>query len=160
MVDIIAEITVNSENQQVANVRHLGERLTFKCQRCAIFCCKLGPPRLLPRDIERLKQAGYDANDILNHDCTSFKSQSDGSCRFLSSSGIPESYKCLVYNFRPALCRSYPFQFERSGPDSYAVKLIPCCNGLNLKSGETVDARFVAHIAESVLFELIDAGLV
>ncbi len=159
-MDIIAEITVDFEKKKVASVKRLCRGLTFKCQMCAVFCCRLGPPQLLPRDIERLKRAGFSLDDALTHDRKGLKSQSDGSCRFLSSGRTLGSYRCSIYNFRPALCRSYPFQFERSGSDLFAVKLIPCCRGLNVKSGEIVDARFIALIAESVLFELIDAGLV
>ena len=160
MVGIIAEVAVDSKNKEVAGVRHFGELLRFKCQRCAIFCCKLGPPQLLPRDIERIEQAGLDPIDILNGDRRRLKIRSDGSCAFLSSSGITESHVCSIYDLRPTLCRLYPFHFERSGRDLYTIKPIPCCKGLNSKRGEIVDARFVAQIAESALLELIDAGLV
>lgn len=56
------------------------------------------------------------------------------------------------------MCRLYPFRFERLEHNVFALKLIPCCNGINNKNGEKIDTQFIDTLANSVLFELIEAG--
>jgi len=156
----IAEITIDLKTRQLRKIHHSPSHLTFECQRCGVFCCKLGGPRLSETDKSRLEQAGHITTDFLDVDQNSIRSRTDGSCIFLSFDIPTRLHKCSVYNLRPTLCRLYPFRFERSGRDSYSLRLIPCCNGLNTKDGESVDADFIAKTTSGILFELIDTGLV
>jgi len=156
----IAEITIDLKTRRLRKVQHSFSHLTFKCQRCGVFCCKLGGPRLSETDTSRLKQAGYKITDFLDVDQRSIRSRTDGSCIFLSLDSQTHLHNCSVYNLRPALCRLYPFRLERSGRNSYTLELIPCCNGLNAKDGESVDTDFIAKTTSDILFELTDTGLI
>jgi len=157
MENAIAEITLYSRHRRV-EVEHCSNRFTFTCQRCGTFCCKLGAPKLLESDIERIERAGYRAADFLSPDRTTIVSRRDGSCSFLSPCGTSGCYKCLIYAARPALCRLYPFALSKSGRDRYALRLIPACLGVNTKGGEPIDVKFVANLVNPAIFELIEAG--
>jgi len=152
----IAEITMEPKTKEIS-LNFLGNTLRFRCQRCAVFCCKLGGPKLSPKDVERLRQGGYNQDVFLDVKQTSLKGKKDGSCVFLSVNAEKGLYRCSVYDFRPTLCRLYPFQFEKLGPQSYALKFIPCCNGLNTENGEIVDEKFFVKFLQEILFDLIDS---
>jgi len=86
----------------------------------------------------------------------SLKNKEDGSCIFLKFKVEGDRYECSIYDSRPALCRLYPFDFDRTGPNSIILKVIPCCRGLNNPDGEIVDERFItSHLLEA-LREAID----
>jgi len=144
----IAQITTEAKTKQIINLIFSEKTLKFKCQRCAVFCCKLGGPRLTREDVERLEQAGYNPYVFLDVEQKGLKSREDGSCIFLSATSKEGVYQCSVYDQRPVLCRLYPFQFERLGPGSFALELIPCCNGLNAEDGEIVDERFFIEVLQ------------
>jgi len=137
-----------------------GSPLRFKCQRCASLCCKLGGPKLSLKDIESLKQAGNNPEKFLVTKQTSLKSRGDSSCIFLFFNVEEGFYQCSVYDSRPTFCRLYPFQFEKIGPDSYALKFIPCCNGLNTVDGQVVDERFFVRFLQKILFDLMDSEVI
>ena len=143
------------------------KHLRFKCRRCATFCCKLGGPWLTRKDIERIEGVGYDVKDflesVLNNEVKglpimrgSLKNREDGSCIFLNSDVGKNSYKCSIYDFRPALCRLYPFDFDRVSPGSVVLKLIPYCRGLNNPDGELVDEEFINNHVLGVLLEIME----
>lgn len=156
----IAEITLEPKTKRIITLEVRGGNLRFRCQQCAVFCCKLGGPKLLRNDIERLKQSGQNPHAFLNPEEASLNSTKDGSCIFLSFTAQRGLYQCSVYEHRPAFCRLYPFQFERLGPQSYALKFIPCCNGLNTENGEPVDEKFFVKFLQEILFELIDSDAI
>jgi hypothetical protein len=54
----IAELTFDTKAKCLIKLDLLRKDLRFKCQRCAIFCCKLGGPALNVKDLQRLRQAG------------------------------------------------------------------------------------------------------
>jgi Fe-S-cluster containining protein len=125
----------------------------------------LGGPWLTGKDIERIKQAGYDAKDFLEPAskgkskdlpimCGNLKNNEDGSCIFLKLDPEKNRYECSIYDFRPALCRLYPFDFERTSLDSVVLKLIPCCKGINNPDGELVDEGFITNHLLDALLEL------
>jgi len=147
----IAELTLNPETKRVDKLRLYQNNIRFKCQRCATFCCRLGGPKLSERDIQRLKQMGIDTTDILDvRGC--LRNKEDGSCVFLRFDVKNRVYECSIYDFRPALCRLYPFHVERSSPNACTLKLIPCCNGLNTKDGELVNENFITkHLLDALL---------
>jgi len=153
----IAEITLEPETKQVIRVIFHGSQLRFRCQRCAVFCCKLGGPKLSTKDIERLRRACYKPDTFLDATPARLKNRRDGSCVFLFFNAEECFYQCSVYDFRPTFCRLYPFQFEKAGPQSYALKFIPCCNGLNTEDGEIVNKKFFAEVLQKILFDLIDS---
>ncbi len=151
----IAEITIQPETKHINIVFH-GNPLRFRCHRCAVFCCKLGGPKLSLQDIEHLIKAGNNPDTFLNDQQATLKNSKDGSCIFLSFNEEDGLYQCFVYNFRPTFCRLYPFQFEKSGPQSYRLKFIPCYNGLNTEDGEVVDKKFFVKFLQKILLDLID----
>ncbi len=156
----IAEITIEPETKQVIKLNLHGRPLKFRCQRCAVFCCKLGGPKLSRSDIERLKQMGNNPDTFLDLKGSSLKSREDGSCLFLSFKAEEDLYQCSVYDYRPALCRLYPFHFEELGPQVYALKVIPCCNGLNTADGEIVNERFLIKFLRQILLELLESNVI
>jgi Fe-S-cluster containining protein len=157
-----AKITVNPETKKILDI-HLYERnLRFKCKRCAIFCCKLGGPSLTAKDIEQIGSIGYNTSKFVEpakrHDENSpfmpsaVKSRKDGSCIFLKMDEKSKEYECSIYEVRPTLCRLYPFDFKKIDTNSFLLKFIPCCNGLNNVDGELVDESFIAkYLFENIL---------
>lgn len=154
----IAEIRLKSGTKLIENTVFLQAGLKFECQRCAIFCCKLGGPLLLKKDLERLKQAGLLREEFLNDTQDALKSRGDGSCIFVSANAEQNLFNCLVYDVRPTLCRLYPFSFEKLKSDSYLLKFIPCCNGINADNGDFIDERFFDRFLKDILLDLIDSG--
>ncbi len=162
----IAEITLNPKTKGITKITFHQKRLRFRCHRCATFCCKLGGPKLTKRDIERIKQAGYPVEDFLeplsNKEfkdlpimCCSLKNMEDGSCVFLISEPEKGVHKCSIYDVRPALCRFYPFDFEKVGPCSFVLKLISCCRGLNNSHGELVNEEFIVNRLINAILDLM-----
>lgn len=158
----IAEVTVNPKTKRVAKIFLHQKRLRFKCQRCAAFCCKLGGPKLTERDVDRIEQAGYSLEEFLESVSNNefkglpimygrLKSKEDGSCVFLSFEAKKKVYECSIYEVRPALCRLYPFDFERINSSFFMLKLIPCCKGLYKRDGELVNKSFVNKKLNAIL---------
>lgn len=137
--------------------------LRFKCRRCAVFCCKLGGPLLTKNDMERAKLAGHRLEDFLETTSDrkfkrlpmtvgNLKNNKDGSCILLRSRLWRGVYECQIYDSRPARCRLYPFDFERLNRNSFTLKLIPCCKGLNTEDGELVNENFITkHLLDALL---------
>ncbi len=84
------------------------------------------------------------------------KSKEDGSCIFLKFDEEENRYECSIYDFRPVLCRLYPFDFDRVDSNIVMLKFIPCCRGLNNPDGKLVDERFVADRILAPLLEVIE----
>jgi len=156
----IAEITIELGVKRVITLNFSEVHIRFRCQRCAVFCCELGAPKLLTSDIERLKQAGYSPQLFLDDKMASLKSKKDGSCIFLSFNAEKSLRQCSVYNYRPTFCKLYPFRFEKSGRQCYRLNLIPCCNGLNVQNGEQVDEEFFVKHLQQILLDLIDSNAI
>jgi Fe-S-cluster containining protein len=156
----IAELTMDAETKRITNIVFSRKDLKFKCQRCAVFCCKLGGPKLNVKDLQRLKHAGYDAEKSVKNtnegdaDKKLLKEREDGSCVFLDYSHESKKHMCVIYGFRPSLCRLYPFEFEQTSENAGILKLIPLCHGLNATDGEMVDRKFVE---KNLLKAIIDS---
>lgn len=86
----------------------------------------------------------------------SLKNREDGACIFLKFDAKQKHYECSIYDFRPILCRLYPFDFDRVGTNSIVLKFIPCCRGLNNLDGKLVDERFINKHLLAPLLEAID----
>lgn len=162
----MARITVNPETKQICDLSVHQNSVRFKCIRCATFCCKLGGPALARKDIERIKQAGYSAKDFLKHMPNSefkglpimdgyLKNKEDGSCIFLKFDAKENRHVCSIYDFRPALCRLYPFDFDWVSSNTIVLTFIPCCRGLNLPEGKLVNEEFIVNYLSSPILELI-----
>jgi Fe-S-cluster containining protein len=156
----IADISIEPKTKRIISLSFGGVHVGFRCQRCAVFCCKLGSPKLLTSDIKRLKQVGHSPSTFLNVKQTSLKNKEDGSCLFLSYNAEEGLHDCSVYNRRPTLCRLYPFRFEKSGPQSYTLNVIPCCNGLNTQNSEPVNTKFFVKFLQEILFDLVDSNTI
>jgi len=86
----------------------------------------------------------------------SLKNREDGSCIFLKFDAEKNRYECFIYDFRPVLCRLYPFDFDRVGSNIIVLKFIPCCRGLNNPDGKLVDEKFIANHLLAPLLEAIE----
>jgi len=152
----IALVHVKPGARHVENLVFLQNTLRFRCQQCSIFCCRLGGPDLLKKDVERLEQAGYGKEQFLNVEHRTLRNRKDGSCIYLSAEPKRGLSICSVYKVRPTLCRLYPFSFEKLGSDSYLLKFIPCCKGINTEDGEGIDKMFFDTYLKNILLDLID----
>ena len=143
----IAEITFNPKTKRLKKLDLLRKDLRFKCQRCAVFCCRLGGPALNVKDVQRLRQAGIKEENygkiMKDNVGICLKETENGSCVFLEYDDESKQHACSVYDLRPTLCRLYPFEFTLTNPNTGVLKIIPCCNGLNAADGELVDQKFV-----------------
>jgi Fe-S-cluster containining protein len=118
---------------------------------------------LTRKDIERIEENGYRVKDFLEPTNSELKSmpftrgtlknREDGACIFLKFDAKQNRYECSIYDFRPILCRFYPFDFDMVGPDSIVLKYIPCCRGLNNLDGELVDENFITKNLRAALLE-------
>ena len=158
----IAEIVWDPETLKIAGITVFRKDLRFVCKRCAVFCCRLGGPRISEKDIQRLRQAGCEPDDFLDVATdrrvglegggeSVMKETEDGSCIFLQYDGESKVYRCSVYEFRPALCRLYPFEFERTGLNTGLVRVIPCCNGLSTREGTSIDREIIDELFGTIL---------
>jgi len=163
--ETIARLAVNPQKKQILSIRLYEENLRFKCQRCAVYCCKLGGPSLTKKDIEQVEQlesVGCNVGKCIEPSERQYrtfpftsnviKNKKDSSCIFLGKDKEKGIYECTIYDARPVLCRLYPFDLKRTSANSFLLKIIPCCKGLNNEDGEFVDESFITkHLLESIL---------
>jgi len=159
----IAKIGLDSKTKHTVDITVYKRNLRFKCKRCATFCCKLGGPNLTEKDVQRIREAGYAIDNFLEPATKResngalkmkrrLREKGDGSCIFLRFNNKMKVYKCSIYGVRPVLCRIYPFDFEKINHESFMLKFIPCCNGLNSPDGELVDEKFInSYLFDAVL---------
>jgi len=165
MNDTLAIITLN-KNKKISNLLVTQKQFRFKCKRCAALCCKLGGPELLEDDVKRIEASGYSRKYflVLEKMCRSgltravgaLKTKDDGSCIFLTQNNQMENI-CSIYEFRPLLCRIYPFMIESIKPDTFVLKFIPCCKGLNNPEGKILTEKFLS-IVSNELIKLADSN--
>ena len=81
--------------------------MVFECKRCG-YCCTLRV-KLGLFDILRIMKAGYKKRDFLEKDLAGKKviKKIKGDCYFLERKG--KKTKCRIYDYRPRICRIYPF---------------------------------------------------
>jgi len=160
----IVTIFLDTKTKQVSDITLHKENIRFKCRRCATFCCQLGGPKLTQKDIKRIVRAGPKAKDFFvpykggSENSPTFLGSLknlDGSCIFLKFSPEKGIYKCSIYDFRPALCKLYPFDFHEMNSQSIVLKLIPCCRGLNNLEGELVNEGFIVDSLLDAIFDLM-----
>jgi len=137
----IAQVDLGSQTCRIKRITFYVKNLRFKCKRCATFCCKLGGPTLSLKDIERLKKVGHSGTEFLDAH-RRLKSTVNGSCAFLRFDAEKRVYECAVYDYRPALCRLYPFHFEKASPHRFMLKIMPCL-GISNHDGELIDEKFI-----------------
>lgn len=120
---------------------------------------------LTRKDVERIEDEGYPVKDFLepvNRESGlaflygNVKNREDGSCIFLEFDVKLNCYKCSIYDFRPLLCRLYPFSFEIGESNRIALKFIPCCRGLNNPEGALVNKIFVSGYLLELLLEAVE----
>jgi len=155
MDDVIAVITFEIKNRKITDLKTTKTKFRFKCKRCAALCCKLGGPVITRRDAERIDAAGYRVKDFLEP-TGGLKTRADGSCIFLEFDNEKNYFQCGIYDHRPALCRLYPFSFEELGSNRVALKIIPCCRGLNTAEGKVLDKKFVSDRLLEPLLEAMN----
>ncbi len=162
MNNIIATLTLDPKTSRIRDIKLSQKLFKFKCKRKATLCCKLGGPILTKNDINKIKLAGHFTDDFLETSKTddknflgSLKTRPDGSCIFLDYDKTKNQHNCGIYDSRPSLCRLYPFTYELLGSDSVAIKLIPCCLGLNSPDGKIIDKKFVTTNLLEPLFDAL-----
>lgn len=162
MNNTLAILTLDHKNRSIRDIHLTQKQFKFKCKRNATLCCKLGGPVLTKEDIKKIKFAGYSTDDFLEPLKTNaenllgrLKTRPDGSCIFLNYDKTQNQNNCRIYNSRPSLCRLYPFTFEILESDRIALKLIPCCLGLNNPEGKILDEQFVTKNLLEPLFDAI-----
>ncbi|MFQ6095661.1 MAG: YkgJ family cysteine cluster protein [Candidatus Bathyarchaeia archaeon] len=167
MDNVIAKVYLSTGRVEVSDMILCRGGLKFRCLRCASLCCRLGGPPLTQRDVDRIRKMGYDADFFLNRTSPKrfgrisnmvgvMENRKDGSCIFLNEEdGV---YECSIYEYRPALCRLYPFYFEVVGSRSLLLKFIPCCNGLNDPAGRPIDEGFISRFLMRAIMDLLHAG--
>jgi Fe-S-cluster containining protein len=158
--DALAEITVDPKARKVISIDCHEPEASFRCQQCAIFCCKLGPPKLSQKDIKKLELSELNLNMFLDEHHMTLRNREDGSCVFLSSDSRNTKHRCDIYDLRPTLCRLYPFHFQKLNEEKYELNLIMCCNGLNPDDGVPIDTSFIIGLVKSELPQLIDSDLI
>jgi len=166
--DIIAKGSFGGDEADITDITFYTRDLRFKCQRCALLCCRLGGPPLSQHDIDRIARAGYNPVEFSEFTPTErfrlpkvtqrvMSSREDGSCIFLKNSREQGTHKCSIYDHRPALCRLYPFYPEIVDSSSFLLKVIPCCKGLNDPDAEVVEEPFFfRHLHETIVEILVD----
>ena len=166
MDEALAVITLDSQNRTIIDLTLAQKQFRFKCKRCASLCCKLGGPVITQKDAELIESASYCVNNFLepinrNADYSplvygSLKTRKDGSCIFLKFDAEQKCHNCSIYDFRPTLCRLYPFSFERIGYNKIALKIIPCCMGLNSPEDKVMDEKYISSRLLEPLFEAME----
>ena len=159
----VATITMDFSQKTVKDIKISQKQFRFKCKRCSTLCCKLGGPIITEEEAKKIQQTGVDIKDFVepphksNHKIVgTLKSNKDGSCVFLKFDPEQNVYKCGIYDQRPNLCKIYPFRFEKIGATKVAVKIIPCCLGLNSPEGLEVNAQFVTDVLIEPLLQTIN----
>lgn len=163
MNDLVAKIFLKGETAEITRIVFFQRDLKFRCRHCASLCCRLGGPPLTQKDIGLIKNAGYDPDGFLDSESVNrfrlpkrmqgmIKDRPDGSCIFLKMDEKRGMYECSIYEYRPVLCRLYPFHLERVDSRSFLLKVIPCCRGLNDPEGEPVNEEFILrHLREAIV---------
>ncbi|KON33178.1 hypothetical protein AC477_01860 [miscellaneous Crenarchaeota group-1 archaeon SG8-32-1] len=161
----LATITL-SKNKNISKLLVTQKQFRFKCKRCADLCCKLGGPELLEEDVKRIEASGYLRKHFLlsekmhtsglTHAVGALKTKNNGSCIFLSENHQMENI-CSIYEFRPVLCRIYPFKIERLNQNTTVLKFIPCCKGLNNPEGKILDEKFFSRLLNKFI-KLVDSN--
>ena len=156
----IAKVKVDPETGRLLDIHLFEKNLRFRCKRCAIYCCKLGGPWLTEEDIELIESAGHKTSAFVEDSKIKYENRSlmtkamknrkRGSCIFLRKDKRRHAYECSIYEIRPVFCRLYPFEIKRIDIDSFFLRILPFCNGLNDAGGELVNKGFVAkHLLQN-----------
>jgi Fe-S-cluster containining protein len=146
----IASINLDSKTHKIEHVTVHVRNMRFRCKRCATFCCKLGGPPLSLKDMERLRISGRNESEFLDDAHGILRNTPEGLCVYLRFNMRSGFFECTVYDCRPTLCRLYPFHFEKTGPESFMVRILPC-RGVNRRYGELIDKEFIeTHLIDAL----------
>lgn len=115
------------------------KRVGFACNRCG-RCCgdtedTVRHVLLLKSDTNRIsKETSLDvhefADEIVGFEpyIYEMKKPEDGKCFFLKNN------RCTIYEFRPLICRFYPFELRNLGNDRYSFAYTNDCPGIGNSS--------------------------
>jgi len=122
--------------------------IKWSCMRCG-NCCGDLPGRtrrilLLPEEIRRLEETG--AKDFYvpwsEGRFMALMRKKGGKCVFYDDGG------CSIYQYRPLICRTYPFWLEKQD-DAFIFGVDPECPGVG--SGVTLGEGFFADLLDMAL---------
>ncbi|MBN1682164.1 YkgJ family cysteine cluster protein [Candidatus Bathyarchaeota archaeon] len=133
-------INIDGEKKIIEFMYPLG--LKWSCKRCGLCCQNVDDYirhiLLTDSDLERFKTGSYNICEIseLSNEEAPFKNEMKkklGKCVMLTESG------CKSYEFRPLLCRMYPFWIERKN-DVFIIRLDNDCKGFG--TGDNLTEEF------------------
>jgi Fe-S-cluster containining protein len=127
--------------------------IKFQCQRCS-RCCAHTEERnrrilLSDLDLSRIeKNIGLKREEFAepiqdSHPFRFLMRMVDGKCIFLN-----EDKTCKIYEFRPLICRCFPFWIERKG-NLFEFKASPDCPGIG-KGNVLGEAFFRSLLSQAV----------
>ncbi|WXG39567.1 MAG: YkgJ family cysteine cluster protein [Candidatus Freyarchaeum deiterrae] len=139
---ILAEMAVGVDN--LSKVVKFPKGIRFQCQRCSRCCAhtEVRDRRILLSDLDTLrieKNSRFKREDFTEkirgyHPFRFLMRMVDGKCVFLD-----EDKTCKIYDFRPLICRCFPFWIERKG-NLFEFKASSDCSGIG--KGNILDEAF------------------
>ncbi len=79
---------------------------TFSCTKCGECCRPI--VKVSKEEVSRIKEAGVKDFIVYDEKIESYVlKQVNNRCMFLKKEG--EEYVCSIYDYRPSVCRQYPF---------------------------------------------------
>ena len=130
----------------------------FFCTRCGLCC---GDTNERKRHILLLKNEADEIGEAVSQPVLAFakrirgkapyvyeirKTDKIGACVFL------QNKKCLIYPFRPLVCRFYPFELKKAADQGHEFLCTKECPGIN--KGKILEPNYYAQ-----LFEIAQARL-
>ncbi|MEM2105789.1 MAG: YkgJ family cysteine cluster protein [Candidatus Bathyarchaeia archaeon] len=111
------------------------EKLHFKCVRCAL-CCGDTKNRtrtilILKTEAEKIAEKTRMCLEAFAEEVKGFepyvykmRKTADGKCIFLNKN------QCVIYAYRPLICRFYPFELKETSKGTYAFAHTKECPGI------------------------------
>jgi Fe-S-cluster containining protein len=124
--------------------------IRWECQRCTLCCGDTHKRKrlilLLETEVKRIKTRTNRRVDEFATSISKFNSykyqlrkrSSDGKCIFLRGND------CSIYDFRPLICRFYPFWLEKLGSRKYVFKVSAECPGID--HGQVLNRKFFSKL--------------
>lgn len=121
----------------------------FKCIRCGNCCRNTDRAErrivLTKKDVETIRSTTkLRIEDFANRNDDEkypyIMKLISGKCFFLDANCV-----CLVYSYRPLVCRFYPFLLRKIGA-KYVFEVDPSCSGLG--NGENIDEKYFLKLVQ------------
>ena len=102
--------------------------MDFKCNRYCGKCCINLAVKVNAKDIKKIKKLGFEHADFLENDLINpkefiLKKKENGHCVFLKKK--ENMFYCSIYEFRPKICKKYPFFDKKPIESCFPEYLFP-----------------------------------